>query len=242
MFAQLRRLDSPVVSFRIAARATPWFKWPTLVLMAAGLAGGLLSAPFGNRLDEGLRIVYVHLSCVWLSLGVFAAMAMAGAIGLAFRLRFAYVVAAAAAPIGAGFTLLALISGSLWAKWAWGAYWVWNAEIATELTLFFLYSGFIALVGAFADRLSGDRAGAVLAILGAINVPIIHYAVQWQAPMHPGIGFYPTDFPFTVWTVWPLPVLAAGLVLYCGWLMSLRLRIEILRRYHGGGATERIFE
>lgn len=242
VFSRLKKLDSPVVFFRIAASATPWFKWPTFVLTAAGLVGGLVSAPSGNRLGEGLRIAYVHLSSVWLSLGVFAVMAMAGAIGLVCRLRSAYVVAAAAAPIGAGFTLFALVSGSLWTKWVWGAYWVWNAGIASELALLFLYAGYIALVGAFADRLSGDRAGAVLAVLGAINVPIIHYAVQWQAPTRPGIDFYPTGFPVTASAVWPLPVLAAGFVLYFGWLMSLRLRIEILHRYRGGGMAGRVFE
>lgn len=228
--------------FRIAARVAPWLKWPTLVLTAAGLVGGLLSAPTGDRLDEGLRIAYVHLSSVWLSFGIFAAMAVAGMAGLVGRLRFAYVAAAAAAPIGGGFTLLALISGSLWAKWAGGTYWVWNAGIASEFALLFLYGGFVVLVGTFSDRSSGDRAGAVLTILGAINVPIIYYAVQWQAPMRPGIGSWPAVFSGAIPVFWPLPVLIAGFGFYFGWLMSLRLRIEILRRYRGYGAGQRAFE
>lgn len=242
MFSRLRKLGSPVLLFGIAARVTPWFKWPALALTAAGLAGGILSTPSGHQADAGLRIAYLQLASTWLSLAVFSVMAALGAAGLVWRLRMAHATAAAAAPIGAVFVLLALVTGSLRAEAMRGTYWVWNAWFVLELALLLLYAGYIALVNAFPDRRTGDRAGAVLAVLGVLDLPVIYFSVYWWSSRYRGTGVPLSGLSGAGWAFWPLPVLTAGFVFYFGWLVSLRLRIEILRRHHGGCEPRRTFE
>lgn len=241
MFTWLHKLGSPPVLFHLSARSAPWFKWPALALIAAGLVGGLVLAPADYQQGDGFRIIYVHVPSAWLSLLIFAVMAVASAVGLIWRLRMAHAVTAAAAPVGAAFTFLALVTGSLWGKPMWGTYWVWDARLTSELVLLFLYLGYIALVNAFPDRRAGDRAGAVLAILGAIDVPIIHYSVQWWATLHQGASLSLSGSSIAPSMLWPLLAMIAGFTCYFGWFMSLRLRVEILRRNRGGGLAQRVF-
>ncbi|MGH8426631.1 MAG: heme ABC transporter permease [Gammaproteobacteria bacterium] len=230
MFTWLHKLGSPPVLFRLAARTSPWFKWIGFVLITAGLVGGLVLAPPDYQQGDGFRIIYIHVPSAWLSLLVFTVMAVASIVGLVWRLRMAHAVTAAAAPIGAAFTFLALVTGSLWGKPMWGTYWVWDARLTSELILLFIYLGYIALVNAFPDQRTGDRAGAILAIVGAVDVPIIHYSVQWWTTLHQGASLSLSGSTIAPSMLWPLLVMICGFTCYCAWLISLRLRTEILRR------------
>ncbi len=230
MFTWLHKLGSPPVLYRFARRAAPWCKWGAFALLAAGLVGGLILAPPDYQQGDGFRIIYIHVPSAIMSLFVFAYMAVASAVGLIWRLRMAHAVTAAAAPVGAAFTLLALVTGSLWGKPMWGTFWVWDARLTSELILFFIYLGYIAVVNAFPDQRTGDRAGAILALVGAVDVPIVHYSVQWWTTLHQGATLKLSGSNMPTSMLWPLLVMMVAFLLYFGWLLSMRVRTEILRR------------
>lgn len=216
--------------YRFAGRAAPWCKWSAFALLAAGLVGGLILAPPDYQQGDGFRIIYIHVPSALMSLAVFTVMAVSSATGLIWRLRMAHAVTAAAAPLGAAFTFLALVSGSLWGKPMWGTFWVWDARLTSELILLFLYLGYMAVVNAFPDQRTGDRAGAILALVGAVDVPIIHYSVQWWTTLHQGATLKLSGSSMPASMLWPLLVMIVAFMLYFGWLLSLRVRMEILRR------------
>jgi heme exporter protein C len=158
-------------------------------------------------------------------------MAVAGGIGLIWRIKIGHAVAAAAAPIGASFTVLALLTGSLWGRPMWGTYWAWDPRLTSELILLFLYVGVMSLRSAFEDPGRGDRAAALLAIVGVINVPIIHYSVQWWNSLHQGATvakFARPSMPGSM--LWPLLSMLLGFMLFFGGVLCLRLRGEVLNR------------
>src|SRR5688500_570970 len=185
----LHKFASPPHAYRLAGRLTPWFGWPAFLLIVAGLYGGLVLAPPDHLQGEGFRIVYVHAPSAWMSMFVYGTMAVAAAIGLVWRIKLAHAVAAAAAPIGASFTVLALATGAIWGKPTWGTWWVWDARLTSELILLFLYAGVMSLRGSIDDRDRADRASALLAIVGVVNLPIIHYSVCWWNTLHPRSPF-----------------------------------------------------
>lgn len=234
------KLGSPPVLYRAARRATPWLVGMTLVLMAAGLLGGLWLAPPDATMGDNYRIMFVHVPSAILSLVVYAVIAVAGAVGLIWRMRMAYAVMVAAAPIGAAFTLITLVTGSLWGAPTWGTYWVWGARLTSELVLLFLYFGFLALVHAFPDRRSGDKAGAVLAIVGAVDLPIIHYSVDWWTTLHQGASLSLSGSKLPAGMLWPLLVMILAFLCYFAWLLMVRLRAEILRRERRARWVERL--
>jgi heme exporter protein C len=167
------RLGSPPYVYRLAGRLTPWFAWSAAVLILAGLYDGLVLAPPDYQQGDGFRIIYVHVPTAWLSQMIYVWMAVAAAVGLIWRIKVAHGVAAACAPIGASFTAVALGTGMLWGKPMWGAYWVWDVRLTTELLTLFLYLGYMGLRASFDDLQRADRASAVLAIVGVVNVPIV---------------------------------------------------------------------
>ena len=179
MWTWFHQLSSPPHFYRMAGRLLPWFAWPALVLIVVGTWGGLVAAPADYQQGDGFRIIYVHVPSAWLSMFGYVSLAIAAGIGLIWRMKLAHVAANAIAPLGASFTALALATGSIWGKPMWGTWWVWDARLTSELILLFLYLGYIALNRAFDDRKQGDRASAVLALVGVVNVPIIHYSVEW---------------------------------------------------------------
>jgi heme exporter protein C len=230
-WAWLHKLSSPPHAYRIAGRLTPWFGWPALALIVTGLYGGLVLAPADYQQGDGFRILYVHAPSAWLSMFIYATMAAAAAIGLIWRIKLAHGVAAASAPVGAWFTFLALATGSIWGKPMWGTWWVWDARLTSELILLFLYLGLIALRAAIDDRERADRATAVLAIVGVVNLPIIHYSVYWWNTLHQGATITKLGKPsITGDMLWPLLVMLAGFTLYYLGVLMTRLRAEILRR------------
>jgi heme exporter protein C len=225
------KLASPPHSYRIAGRLLPWLAWPAGILLAVGLVGGLVLAPADYLQGDAFRIVYVHAPGAWLSMSVYGTMAVAAAIGLIWRIKLAHAVAAAAAPIGASFTVLALATGAIWGKPTWGTWWVWDARLTSELILLFLYAGVMALRGSIDDRDRADRASAVLAIVGVVNLPIIHYSVYWWNTLHQGSTLTKLGKPsMTGDMLWPLLTMLLAFTLYFGAILLLRLRGEILLR------------
>ena len=225
------KLASPPHAYRIAGRLTPWFGWPASLLIAAGLFGGLVLAPPDYQQGDGFRIVYVHAPAAWLSMLVYATMAITAAVGLVWRIKLAHAVAAASAPIGASFTALALATGSIWGKPMWGTWWVWDARLTSELLLLFLYAGVMALRSSIDDRDRADRAAAVLAIVGVVNLPIIHYSVYWWNTLHQGSTLTKIGKPSMAGDMlWPLLAMLLGFTLYYAAVLCVRLRAEVLVR------------
>jgi len=230
------RLGSPPYVYRLAGRLTPWFAWSAGVLIVAGLFGGLVLAPPDYQQGDGFRIIYVHAPTAWLSLMVYTWMGVAAAVGLIWRIKVAHAVAAACAPVGASFTAVALATGSLFGKPMWGTWWVWTPRLTSELLLLFLYMGYMALRASFDDTQRADRASAVLAVVGIVNVPIVHYSVVWWNDLHQAssLTLGGKDTIATSMLV-PLLVSLLGFTLYFGAILLVRLRGEILRRERATG-------
>lgn len=186
MWTWFHRLASPPTFYRLADRFAPWLAVLSALLIGYGLVGGLVLAPADYQQGEAFRIIYVHVPAAWLSLSGYVAMAVAALVAIIWRMKLAECVVVAIAPVGASWTALALVTGMLWGKPMWGAYWVWDARLTSELVLLFLFLGVIGLYHAFEDRRQGARAAAFLAIIGIINVPIVHFSVNWWNTLHQG--------------------------------------------------------
>jgi heme exporter protein C len=225
------RLGSPPYIYRLAGRLTPWFGWLAALLLLVSMYDGLAVAPPDYQQGDGVRIMYVHVPSAWLSLMVYTIMAVGAATGLIWRIKVAHAVAASCAPIGATFTAVALITGSLWGKPMWGTYWVWDPRLTSELLLLFLYLGYMGLRSAFDDLQRADRASAVLAVVGVVNVPIVHFSVLWWNSLHQAPSVMHFGKP-TMDSSMLIPLLTAllGFTLYFAAVLLVRLRAEILRR------------
>ncbi len=234
MWTWFYKLASPPHFYRIAGMLQPWIFVLAIVLMLVGVFGGLVLAPVDYQQGDGFRIIYVHVPAAWLSLMSYTTMAVAAGIGLIWRIKLAHAVAASCAIPGASFTFLALATGSIWGKPMWGTWWEWDARLTSELILLFLFLGYIALRNAFDDRSKADRASAVLAIVGIVNVPIIHYSVNWWNTLHQGATVTKLGAPsITMDMLWPLLVMALGSTLFFLSLVLQRTRAEILLRERG---------
>jgi heme exporter protein C len=229
MWTWFHKLASPPHFYRIAGRVIPWFGWPALLLILFGLYGGLVLAPMDYQQGEGFRIFYVHVPSAIMSMFIYSIMAVAAGIGLIWRMKLAHAVAAASAPIGAWITFCALATGSLWGKPMWGTWWAWDARLTSELILLFLYLGYIALRSSIEDPQRADRASAVLALVGVINLPIIHYSVVWWNSLHQGSTMF-NPGAMSIQMKWPALVMLLGFMLYYGAVLFVRLRAEVIRR------------
>jgi len=177
---------APSRFYSLSGSLLPWL-WAAAALLAAlGLYIGFFVAPTDAQQGESYRIIFIHVPAAWMSMVVYLAMAGWAAIGWIFKVRMASMLARALAPSGMVFTLIALATGSFWGKPAWGTWWVWDARLTSELILLFLYLGYIALVEAIDDVRRADHAGALLAIVGAVNVPVIYFSVRWWNTLHQG--------------------------------------------------------
>jgi heme exporter protein C len=225
------RLASPPYVYALAARLTPWFAWSAALCILVALYGGLYLAPPDYQQGDGVRIMYVHVPSAWMSLMVYTTMAVAAAVGLIWRMKVAHAVAASCAPIGASFTLAALVTGSLWGRPMWGTYWEWDPRLTSELVLLFLYLGYMGLRAAIDDPQRADRASAVLAIVGVINVPIIHYSVIWWNSLHQAASVMQLGKPkMPVGMLVPLLLMLLGFTLFFAAVLLVRLRGEVLNR------------
>jgi heme exporter protein C len=225
------KLASPPHVYRIAGRFVPWFTVPALILVVLGFYGGLVSAPADYQQGDAFRIIYVHAPAGWLSMMCYTAMAVSAAIGLIWRMKIAHAFAAATAPIGASFALLSLATGSLWGRPMWGTWWEWDARLTSQLLLFFLYLGYMALRSAFDDLQRADRASAVLAVVGVVNVPVIHFSVYWWNSLHQGSTVVRAGGPaMPASMLVPLLECFVGYTLAYAALVCVRLRAEVLVR------------
>lgn len=225
------RFGSPPHFYRLATRLSPWFAWPALLLCVAGLIEGLGFAPPDYQQGDGFRIIYVHAPAAWLSIMVYVVMALNAAVGLIWRMNVAYAVAASCAPIGASFTAVALATGMLWGRPMWGTYWEWDPRLTSELLLLFLYLGYMGLRNAIDEVGRADRISGLLAVVGLVDVPIIHYSVIWWNSLHQAptvMKFGKSDMPASMLV--PLLLMLAGFTLYFVALLLTRARGEVLRR------------
>ncbi|MEL0036607.1 MAG: heme ABC transporter permease [Gammaproteobacteria bacterium] len=225
------RLSSPKSYFEI----TDWLLKPmmliSLILISVGLYFGLYDSPKDYQQGHSVRIMYLHVPTAIASMVGYVVMAVAAAVGYIWRIKLAPMTAIAVAPVGAAMTFLALATGSLWGKPTWGTWWVWDARLTSELILLFLYLGFIALHNAFEDREVADRAAGVLAMVGVINVPIIHYSVYWWNTLHQQDTISVTGeslLPFSMKL--PLMLMIFGVLIFCTALSMYRIRNEVLER------------
>ena len=221
----------------------PWFGWSCLLLIVAGLYYGLVKAPPDYQQGESYRIMFIHVPAAWMSMFIYMVMAISGAIGLIWRIKLSDIVASASAPIGAAFTFLALATGSLWGKPMWGAWWVWDARLTSELILLFLYLGFIALQASIEDPRNAARAGAVLALVGVVNIPIIHYSVEWWSTLHQGATVTKLDKPsIHIDMLIPLLLMAVAFKLYYATSVLMRARAGLLLREQNSRWVKEVVE
>ena len=237
------RFGSPPYFYRIAGLWLPWLTGIFAILVVCGLYGGLVLAPPDYQQGESFRIIYVHVPSAWMSLFIYMAMAVCGVITLVWRMKMAEIVLICSAPIGASFTFLALVTGSLWGKPMWGTYWVWDARLTSELILLFLYLGVIGLYGAIDDKRVAGRAVAILAIVGSVNIPIIHYSVEWWNSLHQGPTVTKFDKPsIDMSMLIPLLLMALAFQFYYGVALFQRIRAELLHRERNTRWVEELFK
>jgi len=221
----------PQAFYGLAGRLWPWFAALAAVLGVWGLWLGFMVAPADAQQGEGYRIIFVHVPASWMSMVIYLAMAFWSVLGLTFNTRLSGMMTRALAPTGAMFAFLSLWTGALWGKPMWGTWWVWDARLTSELILFFLYLGYIALTSAIDDQRRGDRAGALIAIVGAINVPIIYFSVKWWNTLHQGASVSLTKSPsMAQLMLWGMLLMALCFWLYTIALVLCRVRTTILQR------------
>ena len=209
----------------------PWFAVSSLLLAAAGLYVSFFLAPTDFQQGEAYRIIFVHVPAAWMSMFIYLVMAGWAAVGLALNARLSFMMAQALAPTGAMFTFLALVTGSLWGKPMWGAWWVWDARLTSELILLFLYIGYIALHAAIEDAHRADRAAALLALVGAVNVPIIYFSVKWWNTLHQGASVSLTKAPaMAAVMLWGMLLMALAFWAYSIAVALMRVRCVIAER------------
>ena len=231
--ARFTTFAAPSRFYTLAGALTPWLWAAALALTAAGLAIGFFVAPTDATQGDAYRIIFIHVPAAWMSMLLYLVMAGWAAVGWAFNARLASMVARAIAPTGAMFTFLALWTGAWWGRPTWGAWWVWDARLTSELVLLFLYLGFIALVAAIDDCKRADKAAALVALVGSVNVPIIYFSVKWWNTLHQGasvsVGAAP-KMASTMLTAMLLMTLAFWAYAFA--VVFMRTRAIVLEREH----------
>ncbi len=222
--------SSPQTFYPLAGRLVPWFAALAIVLTLIGLYVAFFVAPTDATQGDSYRIIFIHVPAAWMSMFLYVVMAFWAAVGLAFNTRLSSMMATAIAPTGALMTFLALWTGALWGRPTWGAYWVWDARLTSELILLFLYLGFIALQAAIDDPRRADKAGAVLAIVGVINVPIIYFSVKWWNTLHQGASVSVKGSSMATTMLVGMLIMALAYWMYAIAAVLVRVRTIILER------------
>ena len=241
--AWLYRYASPAAFYPVAGVLVPWFMAAAALLALAGLYVGLVAAPTDFQQGDSYRIIYIHVPAAWMSMLIYVVMAFYAVLYLSFNTRLSAMMMHALAPTGAMFTALALWTGALWGRPTWGAYWVWDARLTSELILLFLYLGFMALRAAIEDTRRGDKAAALVAIVGVVNVPIIYFSVQWWNTLHQGASVSLTASPKMA-SIMLTGMLIMGLAawMYAIAAALMRVRAIILERESGADWLGRYVE
>jgi heme exporter protein C len=229
MTGSLHRFANPARFQRLARAVLPWCAGGAAIAFALGLYLALAGSPADYQQGETVRIMYVHVPAAWMALGGYTLMALSSAAAIIWKHRLGDIIAQSAAPIGAGFTVIALGTGMLWGQPMWGTFWVWDARLTSVLVLLFLYLGYIALVHAFDDPERGARAGAILALVGWINVPIVKFSVDWWNTLHQPASISRFARPALHPSILtPLLVMAIAFMLLFATLLLLRVRAAII--------------
>ena len=207
----------------------PWFLASSLLLSIVGLYVAFFVAPTDFQQGESYRIIFIHVPAAWMSMFIYLVMAGWAGAGLVFNTRLSGMMARALAPTGAMFTFLALWTGALWGKPTWGTWWVWDARLTSELILLFLYIGFLSLTAAIEDERRADRAGAVLALVGVVNIPIIYFSVVWWNTLHQGQSIGLTSSKIDATILWPLWFTLSGFTCFFAAIVLMRMRTILAR-------------
>src|ERR1700751_3758117 len=221
---------SPVMFYPLAGKIIPWFAIPATILFAVGLYVGFFVAPTDAQQGDAYRIMFIHVPAAWMGMFLYVLMAIYAGLGWAFNARLSSMMASAIATTGAMFTLLSLVTGAFWGKPTWGTWWVWDARMTSTLILLFLYIGFISLQSSIDDPRRADRAGAVLALVGLINVPIIYFSVQWWNTLHQGATFTARSFKMAPSMLAAMLILLAACWMYSIAVVLVRVRCIIRER------------
>lgn len=237
------QLASPRWSYNIMGKLLPGFVVAAIVFLVVGLIWALLFAPADYQQGNSFRIIYIHVPSAIVAQSCYMLMAIAGAIGLIWKMKVADMVAKSCAPIGATMAILALATGAIWGKPTWGSWWVWDARLTSMLILLFLYLGVIALHSAIENEATAAQSGAVLALVGLVNIPIIKYSVDWWNTLHQPATFTLTEKPAMAPEMW-MPLLVMVIGFYCFFAVSLmmRTRNEILYRERRSGWVRELIE
>jgi len=225
------RLASPKVSYVLADRLLPWIASVAGILLLYGVIAGLFFAPVDYQQGDGFRMIYIHVPAAFLSLAIYSVIFISSVIYLIWHIKLADFCAKSSAGIGATYTLIALISGALWGKPMWGTWWIWDARLTSELILLFLYCGYLGLRSAIRDRERSAKAAAILAIAGMIDVPIVHFSVEWWATLHQGATLAKWARPsIDNDMLYPLLGMIAGFGFFYLTILCVRLRSDLLKR------------
>ena len=227
----LDRLAAPKFFYPFAGRLLPWLGWLAAGLLLLGAGWGLAVAPADYQQGDSYRIMFIHVPAAWLSMLTYMVMAGGAFVFLVWRIKLADMLAKTCAPLGAAFTALTLVTGSLWGKPMWGTWWAWDARLTSELVLLFLYLGLIALRGAIDEPQRAGRATALLALVGVVNIPIIHFSVEWWNTLHQPASLTRMAGPaIDPAMLTPLLLMIAGFTVYFVAVLLQRMRCEILQR------------
>ncbi len=229
--ASLHRFANPGRFLRLSGRVLPWLSLGAVLVLGVGLPWALWFSPPDWQQGETVRILYIHVPMAWLAMGGYAGLAVASAMALVWRHPLADLAARELSPVGAAVTALCLATGSLWGKPMWGTWWVWDARLTSVLVLFFLWLGHAALVRAFDDPERGARMGAILALVGALNLPVVKFSVDWWNTLHQPASLTRVNAPaLHVDILYPLLTCAVGFTLAFAALVLFRVRAAVMER------------
>ncbi len=231
MWTWLHKAGSPKTTYRLIQRLQPWLALAAVLLIAYGVYDGLAVSPADYQQGNAFRIIYIHVPAAILSMMCYSVMAVAAFIYLVWKIKVADMVAKVSAPLGVLFTVMTLVAGSIWGRPMWGAWWIWDARLTSELILLFIYLGIIGLRSTMPDAQYGAKASCSLILIGAVNLPIIHYSVDWWHTLHQGATILKWGAPSIVPSMLhPLLLLIAGGICYYAWMLCLLLKHELLQR------------
>lgn len=224
----MHRFANPARFLRIAAVVLPWSAAAAVLFLGVGLYYALFASPADYQQGESVRIMYIHVPSAWMGMFCYTAMAVSSAVALIWKHPLADLIAKATSPVGAGFTFICLVTGSLWGKPMWGTWWAWDARLTSMLILLFLYFGHMALINAFDDPTRGAKAASILALAGFVNVPIIKFSVDWWNTLHQPASVVKMGGPAIDSSMLiPLLLMALGFKAYYITVLILRIRAEV---------------
>ncbi len=227
----LQRLSSMQAAYRAARFCLPWFSVICVMMMIYGVVGGLFLAPPDAEQGDAFRMIYIHVPAAFLSMMIYSIIFLNSVIYWVWHIKLADIIAKSSASIGATYTIIALLSGALWGKPMWGTWWIWDARLTSELILLFLYLGYIGLRRAIPEPKRAAKAGAILAIIGMVDIPIIHFSVEWWATLHQGATLAKFAKPsIATEMLYPLLSMLGAFILFYAALLCVRIRLEILKR------------